>query len=110
LRRRYVSRELHVEAIRIAKRACVFQEKEAEEEESNAAESDKEKAKAVDDSVVEPVNDENAAPTSPDTPESPAEQANAGMASDGKSPDAPDASVTWVKVTENTAEAEAESS
>ncbi|KAI0255479.1 hypothetical protein BJV78DRAFT_1273466 [Lactifluus subvellereus] len=86
------------------------EEKEAEEEES-AAEAEKEKAKAADDSVVEPVNDENAAPTSAGSSEVAGEQANAGDGSDSKSADTPpDAGVTWVKVTENTAEAETESS
>lgn len=77
---------------------------------------EKEKTK-TDDSVVEPVNDENAAPVvAAEASEATGEEAttgtdDAGDASDSKSADTPsDAGVAWVKVTETSAEAEAESS
>jgi len=99
---------------REAKEREIEKEEKEEEEEERAAEADKEKAKAADDSVVEPVNDENAAPASADSSKAAAEKANAdgaSDASDSKSADTPsDAGVTWVQLTENTAEAETESS
>lgn len=68
----------------------------------------------ADDSVVEPVNDENAAPTAADSSETAVEPANAddaSDASDSKGTNTPsDTGVAWVKVTENTAEADTESS
>jgi len=95
------------------------EEKEREEEESKAAEAEaeaeKEKAK-TDDSVVEPMNDENAAPVAADASESSdatgEDSSTSDDAGESKSPDTPtDAGVTWVKVTEETsAEAEADSS
>jgi len=86
------------------------EEKEREEEESKAAEAEAEKEKAkVDDSVVEPVNDENAAPVAADASDTAGEEAKTDDASDSKSADTPsDAGVTWVKVTETSAETEAE--
>jgi len=91
------------------------EEKEQEEEESKAAEAEaeaeKEKTKA-DDSVVEPVNDENAAPVAADASSDAAgeEAATASDAGDSsKGTDTPsDAGVTWVKVTETSAEAASE--
>lgn len=96
-------------------------EREEEEKQAAAAEAEKEKEKAkTDDAVVESVNDENAAPATADaTSEAAAEdQAAADKSSDknsdGKStPDSPspsDSGVTWVRVTETSAEADAESS
>lgn len=100
------------------------EEKEREEEESKAAEAEaeaeKEKAK-TDDSVVEPVNDENAAPVAADTSDASASESSSATgeesstsddASESKGTDTPtDTGVTWVKVTEETsAEAEADSS
>lgn len=102
-------------------------EREEEEKRTAAAEAEKEKEKAkTDDAVVESVSDENAAPATADTTsEASAEDQAAAdtkssdnnSSSDGKStPDSPspsDSGVTWVRVTETSAdavEAEAESS
>lgn len=85
------------------------EEKEREEEEKRAAEAEKEKAK-TDDSVVEAVNDENAAPATADASSEAAEdQADKGDSKSTKTSPS-DASVTWVRVAEASAEAEAESS
>ncbi|KAH9990827.1 hypothetical protein BJV77DRAFT_1060871 [Russula vinacea] len=87
------------------------EEKEREEEESKAAEAEAEKEKAkADDSVVETVNDENAAPVAADaSSDAASEDAKTGDDSDSKGTDTPsDAGVAWVKVTETSAEAEAE--
>jgi len=88
------------------------EEKEKDEEESKAeAEAEKEKAKA-DDSVVEPDNDENAAPVAADASSDAAgEEAKTGEAKESKSAgtETPsDAGVTWVKVTETSTETEVE--
>ncbi|KAI0297937.1 hypothetical protein BC826DRAFT_1090769 [Russula brevipes] len=86
-------------------------EEESKEEENKEAEAKKEKSKA-DDTVVEPINDENAAPVATDTSEAAGEDASTGETgdnSDSKSADTPsDAGVTWVQVTETSTEAEAD--
>jgi chaperone BCS1 len=95
----------------VKERELEKEEKEREEEEKQAAEAEKEKAK-TDESVVEPVNDENAAPAvTADASSSEAAEDKSDDTSDSKSSttDTPsDASgVTWVRVTETSAEAEA---
>jgi len=86
-------------------------EEESKEEENKEAEAKKEKSKA-DDTVVEPINDENAAPVATDTSEAAGEDASTGETgdnSDSKSADTPsDAGVTWVQVAETSTEAEAD--
>jgi chaperone BCS1 len=77
------------------------EEKEREEEEKQAAEAEKEKAKT---DVVEPVNDENAAPAKA----SEVAEDQADKSDDSKSATDSPSGVTWVKVTETSAEAEAE--
>ncbi|KAH9027479.1 hypothetical protein EDB83DRAFT_2508045 [Lactarius deliciosus] len=87
------------------------EEKEREEEEKRAAEAEKEKeAKAADDAVVEPVNDENAAPATAEAASSEAaEDQQSDKTDDSKSTSSPsDAGVTWVRVTETSVEAELE--
>ncbi|KAH9056816.1 hypothetical protein EDB87DRAFT_1675897 [Lactarius vividus] len=87
------------------------EEKEREEEEKRAAEAEAEKEKEAkaDDAVVEPANDENAAPATAEASEA-AEDQPADKTDDSKSTtdssSPSDAGVTWVRVTETSAEAE----
>ncbi|KAI9435526.1 BCS1 N terminal-domain-containing protein [Lactarius indigo] len=91
------------------------EEKEREEEEKRAAEAEKEKEAKADDAVVEPVNDENAAPATADGSSSSSEVAEDQQAdktddnkstTDSSSPS--DAGVTWVRVAETSEGAEVE--
>ncbi|KAH9028939.1 hypothetical protein EDB84DRAFT_1497388 [Lactarius hengduanensis] len=99
-----------------------LEKEEKEEEEKRAAEAEKEKEAKADDAVVEPVNDENAAPAKAEASSSSeaAEDQQSDKTDDSKSTtdsssSPSDAGVTWVRVTETSAaeaevEAEAESS
>ncbi|KAH8993112.1 hypothetical protein EDB92DRAFT_1944687 [Lactarius akahatsu] len=89
------------------------EEKEREEEEKRAAEAEKEKEAKADDAVVEPVNDENAAPATAEASSEAAEDQQSDKTDDSKSTtdsssSPSDAGVTWVRVTETSAEAEVE--
>jgi chaperone BCS1 len=84
------------------------EEKEREEEEKKAAEAEKEKAK-TEETVVELVNDENAAPATVEAAEDKSDDTSDSKSTTDSPSDA--SGVTWVKVTETSAaEAEAESS
>ncbi|KAH9029270.1 hypothetical protein EDB85DRAFT_2290935 [Lactarius pseudohatsudake] len=98
-----------------------LEKEEKEEEEKRAAEAEKEKEAKADDAVVEPVNDENAAPAKAEASSSSeaAEDQQSDKTDDSKSTtdssSPSDAGVTWVRVSETSAaeaevEAEAESS